>query len=203
LILASRWPINPIIHKDLEIPWQERLLSASITSPSIEFEIHIAHIPPGASHGWLKIDTFNGIFKYLSRSSRSLPGILCGDFNSPQAELETGEVVTWGQSIGKDGSPSLSDRYKAWDAGERSILQGLAKHDFPDVYRLIHGYKKQDFSWIVRRKGKVVAQRRFDHIFGSRQLNPRECKYIHSFREKGLSDHPGIEAEFAPLDSSP
>jgi hypothetical protein len=29
--------------------------------------------------------------------------VLCGDFNSPQTELPTGEVVTWGQRIRPDG----------------------------------------------------------------------------------------------------
>jgi hypothetical protein len=63
---------------------------------------------------------------------------------------------------------------------------------------MLNGLEVQDFSWVLWRKGKVKARRRFDHIFSSRALKPEECKYIHNFRESGASDHSAIESVFCP-----
>ena len=62
----------------------------------------MAHLPTGVGHGWIKIGTFEGIFARLACTSTT-PRILCGDFNSPQAEGPGGEIITWGQDEGRDG----------------------------------------------------------------------------------------------------
>jgi len=196
ILVASRWPIDSVDQHSLVIPWRERLVSTLIHSPNIDFEFHVAHIPPGASHGWLKIDTFEGIFRFLARPSYYYPRILCGDFNSPQAETRSGEVITWGQDILKDGQVRFSDKEGRWDAGERSVIQGLAEYNLYDIFRQLNGYESEEFSWLLRRKGKIIARRRFDHIFAAKTLNPDTCRYIHSFREESLSDHSAIEATF-------
>lgn len=196
ILIASRWPLDPVDQRSLKIPWHERLVSALIHSTNVDFEFHVAHIPPGAFHGWLKIDTFEGIFKFLARPSYNYPRILCGDFNSPQAETRSGEVITWGQDILKDGQVRFSDKEGRWDAGERSVIQGLAEYNLYDIFRLLNGYESQEFSWLLRRKGKIIARRRFEHIFAAKALNPDTCRYIHSFREDFLSDHSAIEATF-------
>ena len=124
------------------------------------------------------------------------PRILCGDFNSPQAEFESGEVITWGQKIRQDKTIRFRKNRIAWDAGERSVIEGLAQYNLHDVFRLINGYEKEGYSWVVRRKGMIKAKRRFDHIFASMKLKPVSCQYVHAFREENLSDHSAIEAEF-------
>lgn len=199
VLIASRWPLTSINQSSLKIPWQERLVSVLIHSPNVDFEFHVAHIPCEASHSWLKIDTFEEIFKYLTRSSCNCPRILCGDFNSPQAETKSGEVITWGQKILADGQVRLINRARrgdAWDAGERSVIEGLAEYGLCDIFRLLNGYESEEFSWVLRRKGKIISRRRFDHIFASKRFNPVSCQYIHSFREESFSDHSAIEATF-------
>ena len=196
ILVASRWPLNSINQRLLKIPWHERLVSALIHFPNVDFEFHVAHIPPGASHGGLKINMFEGIFKFLARLSYNYPRILCGDFDSPQAETRSGEVITWGQDILKDGQVRFSDKEGRWDAGERSVIQGLAEYNLYDIFRLLNGYESQEFSWLLRWKGKIIAKRRFDHIFAAKTFNPDTCRYIHSFREDSLSDHSAIEATF-------
>lgn len=89
LLVASHWPFEALSPTEFDIPWTERVLSVSLHSPWGRLECHTAHIPPGASHKWLKIETFEGIFKRLARHSE-FPRILCGDFNSPQAEKTDG-----------------------------------------------------------------------------------------------------------------
>jgi exonuclease III len=85
-----------------------------------------------------------------------------------------------------------------WDTAERSILTGLADFDLFDVYRQIHGYERQEFSYSFTRKGRTVA-RRFDHVFASRSLNAVSCRYLIKLREQGLSDHSPIEVVFSPV----
>jgi len=201
ILIASRWPLDPVDQGSLTIPWPERLVSVLIHSPKVNFEFHVAHIPCGSSHGWLKIETFEGIYNFLAKKDNKYPRILCGDFNSPQAETRFGEVITWGQKIRKNGHGQVKRkkrgrRGEVWDAGERSIIQGLAEYDLCDIFRHLNGYELQEFSWLFRRKGKKIARRRFDHIFAAKTLNPVTCSYIHSFREELLSDHSAIEATF-------
>ena len=196
IIIASRWPLEVMDQSLLAIPWPERFISVLIHNPIKDFEFHVVHIPCGASHGWLKIDTFDGIYNFLAGNNNKYPRILCGDFNSPQAETIEGKVITWGQKILRDGQLKFTDKEGKWDAGERCVIQRLAKYDLFDIFRLLNGYNVQEFSWLLKRKGKIIAKRRFDHIFASKALHPIECRYINGFRLNGLSDHSAIEGNF-------
>ncbi len=199
ILIASQWPMKFIEQSIYRIKWPERLVSVLIDNPIKNFELHVAHIPCGSSHGWLKIDIFNRIYNYLADKNNKYPRILCGDFNSPQAETVDGRVITWGQKILKNGQVITVDKYRkgnAWDEGERNVIEGLAEYDIPDMFRLLNGYEKNEYSWILSRKGIVIARRRFDHIFASKRLNPLACHYLHHFRENRLSDHSAIEGIF-------
>jgi exonuclease III len=76
------------------------------------------------------------------------------------------------------------------------VLTGLAAHDLADVYRQLHGYSLQEFSWYWTGQGREIG-RRFDHVFAASELDARECRYLHEFRTSGLSDHAPIEVDFA------
>ncbi len=168
-------------------------------------------IPPpydrhyGANHGWSKVETFEGIYQRLARTSDH-PRILCGDLNTPQAERPDGTVITWGQDILPNGEvvcegswrdpAGREDTSARWDAAEREVLTGLAAHDLPDIYRQLHGYTPQEFSWYWKGQGREIG-RRFDHVFAAPSLDARKCCYLHDFRTGGLSDHAPIEVVFA------
>jgi len=194
LLVASRWPLEILDQKGLEMPWMERLLSVSVQHPDLAFELHNAYIPPGASHGWLKIETFEGIYSYLAHQNPT-PRILCGDFNSPKQELPDGRTVLWGQYVDDNGSIETPEDPR-WPSGEKLVIRDLAEYDLPDVYRQLNGWEAEEYSFVVWRKGKIVSQRRFDHVFGSQALNPVSCRYIHAVRENWLSDHSVVEVEF-------
>jgi exonuclease III len=137
-----------------------------VRAPFGDVEVHAANVPPGSSHGWLKVETFEGIFKRLAVSSVR-PRLLCGDFNTPQAERADGRVVTWAECVRDDDSIRFNRaRGIRWDKAERDILVGLADHDLHDVFRGLHGYGVQDSSWFITRRGKTIG-RRFDHVFAS------------------------------------
>jgi exonuclease III len=193
-LIACRWSIKRLSGIEKTIPFPERVLSVMVFSPGGEIEFHTAHIPPGASNGWIKIETFEGIYKHLACHSE-LPRILCGDFNSPQAEKPDGRVVTWGEREKKNGEILVKRGQERWDSGERSVIEGLSEFDLSDIYRQLNGYSVQEYSWFMKRKEKLV-NRRFDHIFASGKLNAVKCSYIKGVYETGLSDHAAIEADF-------
>lgn len=184
VLIASHWPIKALPPTDFDIPWPERVLSAVVNSSWGEIECHNAHLPAGVSHGLIKVETFEGIYERLCQN-REHPRILCGDFNSPRAELANGTTIPFGTNN------------KRWSEAELSVITGLRKHDLGDVYRLMHGFEKQEMSWVMWNRGRKHG-RRFDHVFASRRLNAAACAYLHVLREQGLSDHAPIEARFEP-----
>lgn len=198
-LVASRFPVR--LHSDaIPVPWQEAVLATIVDSPRGDIELFNCHIPPGSQYGWTKVETLEGIFKHIARPA-TRPRILCGDFNTPQAERADGTVITFGQVIGDDGQVTVRRRREGgsgerWDAAERSILTGLAAHDLADVFRRLHGYGVAEYSWRLKRHGEFT-DRRFDHVFASAALNPVECRYVHAWREAGLSDHSALEVVFA------
>ena len=194
-LIASQWPLGRIPAILPETLFPERVLSVVIDSPWGEIELHTTHIVPG-SNGWKKIEMFEGIYRRLACQSDK-PRILCGDFNSPQSETTDGRIITWGQRVKKDGGIVVKRGHERWDAGERSVLEGLAEYDLPDVFRGLNGYEVKAFSWFSKRKEKVT-RRRFDHIFASSVLNAVECQYLGNVVERKLSDHAAIEAVFEP-----
>ncbi len=201
LMVVSRWPLQRLDQGEFDIPWLSSVLSAVVQTPTPPLELHTAHVPPGSSNGWRKIETLEGIHARLTRQAASTR-VLCGDFNTPQVETVEGRVVTWAERKRKDGRFSMrSSRGDRWDKGERQVITGLADYDMPDVFRGLHGYGAEGYSWVLNRAGANV-RRRFDHVFASRDLNARECRYLHEPREQKLSDHSPIEAIFHPTDGS-
>ncbi len=182
VILASKWAMRTLPPAEFSIPWMERIISAVVEPPWGEIECHNVHLPAGVSHGYIKVETFEGIYQRLSRPAER-PRILCGDFNSPQTEREDGATVPFGSNNPR------------WSAAELSVIRGLADHDLQDVYRKLHGYRKQEQSWVMKRKDKYHG-RRFDHVFASSDLRAASCRYLHDLREEGLSDHSPIEVTF-------
>jgi exonuclease III len=150
LLVASRAPLETIPPGRFDVPWPERIPSVRVMAVTGAFELHTTHIPPGSSNGWIKVDMLRGLYAGLARSS-ALPRVLCGDFNTPQAERFPAEVITWAQRIGRDGSVRLCAKVRGrpgvlWDAAERDMLVGLAAFDLADVFRAIHGYGTHAFS---------------------------------------------------------
>jgi exonuclease III len=200
-LIASRWAMHPLAEPGFAIPWPNCTLSVVVQSDWGEVELHTAHIPPGSSNGRVKIDTLEGIYKRLAFASER-HRVLCGDFNTPQAEFASGKVVTWGQDIFDDNQAETWRRWRGvsgedWDRAERNILTGLAKYDLADCYRAVNGYSENAYSWYWRGRGQRVG-RRFDHIFASAKLHATSATYLGALLEQGLSDHAPLEVVFSP-----
>jgi exonuclease III len=209
LLIASRFPMRPWEPGRFHVPWPERILSVDIATPCGPLEMHTTHIPPGVTNGWIKIEMLEGLYSGLAHPS-TIPRVLCGDFNTPQLERSTGEVVTWGQRINSKDVAVIRRHIRGgegvcWDRGERQILQGLAAYDLHDVFRRFHGYATLEYSWYPIRKDLLqqarLIGRRFDHSFASASLHLVSCAYLQAFRELALSDHAALEIIVRPLAS--
>jgi exonuclease III len=186
-LTVARWPLVTL--PAVGAPFPERVLSLVVETPSGPLELHNAHIPSARNRGFLKIETCEAIRERLARPS-DRHRVLCGDFNLPRAETTDGEVITFAED-----HPEWLER---WDAAERSIVPGLAEWDLADAFRALHGYERQDVSWVLHTRARRRAGLRLDHVLASASLRPRWCDYQHGWREQGLSDHSAIEAIFDP-----
>lgn len=196
VIIATKWGFDHLQPGKEMVPWQERFLSVLLKSPWGPVEFHNVHMPAGVSHGVIKHMTFEGLYQYLAHQSDRMR-ILCGDFNSPRKEYRDGDVVVWGKvKRNKDGR-LINDLSNRQASAEHGIFMGLRKYDLKDVYRQVNGYEDYDYSWMHKWK-ETRTYRRFDHIFASSRLKPKNCAYLHSFLEEGLSDHAPIVAVFEP-----
>ena len=197
VLIATSYDLKLRSQNEFEIPWRERILAADIISPNETIEFYNAYIPPGSSNRWKKIETLEGLYKGLAKHTEK-KRILCGDFNTPQDELLKYGACTFAQKINKKGVPKLKKIFRGgsgnrWDQGERNILEGLKEFNLSDAYRRIHPIPKKAYSFVIERRGKVVAKRRFDHFFSSRELIIKSIEYLHNYREDGLSDHSPLE----------
>jgi exonuclease III len=204
-LLVSRWPLSPLPPSQFPVPWPERILSAVVQTPGGDCEVHTSYVPDGSGHDWLKIDVLEGMYSTLARHV-DVPRILCGDFNLPQFETPTGEVITWGQRRTPSGKV-ITERHQdgRWDRGERNVMVGLAAFDLVDAFRLLNGYERDEQSWRPLRKSGDTVGYRLDHIFASSRVEPVRCVYLHEFRETTprLSDHSAmlLDARFGVADA--
>ncbi|MDQ6631085.1 MAG: hypothetical protein M3Y82_04915, partial [Verrucomicrobiota bacterium] len=191
------WELEQVSSTEFNGPWPEKVLSVTVNTSQGTIEIHTVHFPNGSNHGWTKIDMFEAIYTMLACNAKD-HRILCGDFNSPLDETTDGQIRTFGQvTKAPDGRYIITKKYERWDMGERNVMEGLRRYDLQDVFRSIHGYKKEAFSHYTNNRGNRIG-RRFDHIFASDSLNVVKCEYLNRLRCPELSDHAPIEAVFNP-----
>ena len=146
----------------------------------------------------MKIEMLEAVLKVVADSPQ--PRILCGDFNTPQAETREGRIITWAERAKPNADPRLRftirrGEGRRWDEGERNIIQGGVAREMVDAFRHVHGYGRDEFSWFLTRKQLRIG-RRFDHIFCSPDLRVVRCEYLHQVREQALSDHSAMEMDF-------
>ncbi len=196
-LIATKYDLKINLENKFSMPWKERVLAVNIKTPQDTIEFYNTYIPPGSTNRWKKIETLEGLYKGLAIHSKR-KRILCGDFNTPQDELLKYGVCTFAQKINKKGVPKLRKIFRGgsgnrWDQGERNVLEGLKEFNLVDAYRQLHPIPKKAYSFVIERKGRVVAKRRFDHFFLSKEFKIKSIEYLHQFRESGLSDHSPLE----------
>jgi endonuclease/exonuclease/phosphatase family metal-dependent hydrolase len=191
VLLGSRAALGePIVA--LPVPWVETATSAVAETPLGPVEVHCIHVP-NAANGWVKVNTLQAIRAELQLAP-SMARVVCGDFNTPRRELESGEVV----SFARDSRARLRpERGPEWDEAELGVVPGLRDLGYRDAYRSLHGYGSREPSWTWQRISGHRGGWRLDHLFTSAELAPVRCLYHHRWRDEGLSDHSALEADIA------
>jgi exonuclease III len=180
--VVSRWPLVPC---EPCPEAYELVVCATVLRPDAPFDLIAVHVPTRANGVLEKTEVQEEIVRRLAQSD-GRPLVLCGDFNSPKAETEAGEIVAF---VGPRGGRAL--------AAELALLQEPPARGMADVFRATNGYQPTDCSWHWKNRGKAGGYR-LDHVFASTSLAPSACWYAHELREQGLSDHAPIVADFAP-----
>ena len=195
LLIASRLPAQFVPHAS-PITWPERIITVSIQTFPEAFLLTTTHTPPGSTNGWTKVEMLEALAQVIAEDPTARQ-IVCGDLNTPQVELPSGEVLTWAQRLTPNG-PRIRERFRGgsgarWDAAERTLLTGTRLRD---AFRTKHGYRVEEFSWWMQRHGRKTG-RRYDHILCSPEIRVHTCEYLHAMRTVALSDHSPLEATFS------
>ena len=188
-LVASRWPLEAV--EPPAVPWPETVVAVRVDAPRAPFELFAVHVP-NSRNGWIKVETLEAVHERTSRKDE-IPRVICGDFNTPRSERETGEIVTFAKDRYARLRPERGER---WDAAELALLTGLRDVGMVDVFRHLHGYVRKEISWNWPRFPR--SGYRLDHVIASLALNPTRCEYVHDVRTTRLSDHSAIEADFEP-----
>jgi endonuclease/exonuclease/phosphatase family metal-dependent hydrolase len=77
--------------------WEEKVVSVCLRTPAGTVAMHNVHVPNGSANERAKIDVLEALFAGLSARNWNQRTVLCGDFNTPQCELPSGQIVTWAQ----------------------------------------------------------------------------------------------------------
>ena len=176
----------------LAVPWPETAVAAKASLAGGAVEVHCLHVP-NAANGWIKARTLQAIRAGL-QSAAPNARVVCGDFNTPRRELESGDVI----SFARDSRGRLRpERGAEWDEAELGVVPGLRDLGYRDAYRSLYGYGAREPSWTWRRISGHGGGWRLDHLFTSAELEPVACTYHHSWRDEDLSDHSALEADIA------
>jgi exonuclease III len=182
----------------LPIPWAETAVAAVAATAIGPIEIHCLHVP-NAANGWVKPHTLQAVRAGLDAAA-PVARVVCGDFNTPRRELESGEVV----SFARDSRGRLRpERGSSWDEAELGVVPGLRELGYRDAYRHLHGYGSREPSWTWQRISGHDGGWRLDHLFVSAELAPVACAYHHTWRDEGLSDHSALEADVVRTSAEP
>jgi exonuclease III len=167
------------------VPWPERVLAAHLSDGT---EIVNVHSPISPKPDFAKIRTHEAVHRHLADRSPGHPRILCGDLNTPRKELSDGSVWTFARDRYGKLRP---DRGERWDQAELALIRGLEPYGYSDAFRRLHPYAVDEISWGWARWNGGY---RLDHLIVSPDLIVEECRYEHSWREDGLSDHSALIA---------
>jgi len=182
VLTAARQPLE---RRDIpHLPWPERVLCTKIGA----LELVNVHSPISPSPGLAKVLTHEAVHAFLAAGEG--PRVLCGDLNTPRREHPDGRVWTFARTRNGKLRPERGER---WDRAELALIKDLEAHGFRDAFREIHGLEVREPSWVWQRWGGGY---RLDHLIVSSEVKVQDVRYLHEWRDEGLSDHSALVASF-------
>jgi exonuclease III len=186
VLTASRSPLHAVLVDG--VPWPERVLATHMSDGT---EVLNVHSPISPKPGLAKVRTHEAVHRHLADRTAGYARILCGDLNTPRKELADGTVWTFARDRYGRLRPERGER---WDQAELALLSGLTPYGYRDAFRLLHPDAVDELSWEWPRWGGGY---RLDHLIVSSEFVVEECRYEHSWRENGLSDHSAVLARLS------
>jgi exodeoxyribonuclease-3 len=181
VLTAARSPLEVLEIPGL--PWPERALATRVAG----IEVVNVHSPISPKPGLAKVRTHEALHSYVA--ARRGPRVVCGDLNTPRKEHPDGRVWTFARDRYGRLRPERGER---WDRAELALIKGLEPHGFRDAFRALHGLEARELSWEwARWRGGY----RLDHLIVSEDVEVSEVRYVHAWRQAGLSDHSPLLAE--------
>ena len=105
VLIAGRYPLLDPTSVAFPAPgWNEKVLTVLLDTPIGELAMHTVHVPNGSANGWAKVEVLEAVYAGVSDRCRDRHTVLCGDFNTPQCERPSGEMVTWAQRLDAAGT---------------------------------------------------------------------------------------------------
>jgi exonuclease III len=182
VLTASRSPLHTVLVDG--VPWPERVLATHMSDGT---EVLNVHSPISPKPDLAKVRTHEAVHRHLADHEPGYARILCGDLNTPRKELADGTVWTFARDRYGNLRPERGER---WDKAELALIRGLEPYGYRDAFRLLHP-DDDELSWEWPRWGGGY---RLDHLIVSSDVIVEECRYEHSWREAGLSDHSALIA---------
>jgi endonuclease/exonuclease/phosphatase family metal-dependent hydrolase len=193
-IIAARMPLSLSDFSATDLPWPQLVAHAVVSTEAGPVNVITVHVPNGSGNGWRKIMTLEAL-KQMILGLEGQPVILTGDFNEPRwVPLQNGRIVTWGQDEHNgrwlpwstwtcDGITGTGER---WDRAVRWFFEYSNESGVRNAFWESAGRGAMEATHLSR-----GAERWFDHVFVSDCFQVCSCRYLHSFREDGYSDHSG------------
>jgi exodeoxyribonuclease III len=167
LFLASRTELDSLTLRAMPKPSHRWLLAEVKTNPA--FHIGVMHIPN--MHTKLKIPYHKSVLR-LTKKWKLGNGLLIGDTNS--------------------GLPDIDEESPAFGKHETAFINGLDKANWKDMFRVLHG-DKREYTWYSP-NGKNGF--RLDQAFANIDLQQRVESFQYVWGDAGehnqLSDHAAI-----------
>jgi exonuclease III len=184
VMTATLMPMHAVVVDD--VPWIERVLAVHMSDGT---EIVNVHSPTSPKPDLAKVRTHEAVYRHMADRPASHARLLCGDLNTPRKEHSDGTVWTFA----RDRYGRLrSERGERWDEAELGVIRALEPYGYRDAFRLLHPQAVDEISWEWARWGGGY---RLDHLIVSSEVTVEECRYEHSWREAGLSDHSALVAD--------
>jgi exonuclease III len=184
VLTASRTPLHAVLVDGA--PWPERVLAVHLSDGT---EIVNVHSPISPKPNLAKVRTHEAVHRHLADEPRGHARILCGDLNTPRKEHADGTVWTFARDRYGQLRPERGER---WDHAELALICGLERYGYRDAFRLLHPDATDEISWEWARWGGGY---RLDHLIVSEELAVEDCRYAHTWRDEGLSDHSALVAK--------
>lgn len=186
VLLASRTGVLNVVAEASVDFLPHRCLAASIKLPEAVVGVVGLYVPSRGPKEQRNVAKRG----FQDAVAAALPGLVAR-LNVPGPVVVTGDLNVV--------EPDHDPRYPVFGTWEYDFYRSFAQSGFTDAFRSTHP-TVMDYSWFGRPSSNGQSNGyRFDHTFvtAAHAAAIRDCRYLHSIRKAGLSDHSAMTLTLA------